>query len=487
MSSLSMELALQVVGLKMTGKIEDARNVAMRIVSTTGGDDNQSTMDPTGVMQLASAPGSSSDIRHLLLGHAGDNGDFEKTVLKFLAILDLPLEVSTGEPALAINHTTSSGQTLLHLAVFLNFPSIVKFLLNHGIDFDARDKNGYTALHFAALKKSLKCARLLVEAGAALDIVNALGKTPAEIAPSRFFNALYIDSDSSFSEELDEEEGAWADVEEESSEDEIATRPPPRRRSDRRSTQWRDKPSRRSSTVDLKSEKKDLTTSSGESKKAAEAAALVDEKQVMATIMDMFQRTLAQLQPPQGMIPHMPNLPQLRHLAGMPAWGALPQMPAVFPVYVPMSALPIPPALSALWEKRSGQQQEGDVSDPDGDSKQAQQQQWLGIPTAQEWRGMWEKWITLATLTARSNEEGEAPPAYTPREGGDDKEVVEKVNVDEDAEPVPSPVPQVSSTSNNRPVAYEAAPAIPEQEVKSYSYRPAKKQTRRAQKKSKRF
>ncbi len=34
-----MELALQVVGLKMTGKIEDARNVAMRIVSTTGSDE----------------------------------------------------------------------------------------------------------------------------------------------------------------------------------------------------------------------------------------------------------------------------------------------------------------------------------------------------------------------------------------------------------------------------------------------------------------
>ena len=94
---------------------------------------------------------------------------------------------------------------------------------------------------------------------------------------------------------------------------------------------------------------------------------------------------------------------------------------------------------------------------------------------------MWEKWITLATLSARSSEEGEAPPAYTPRES---EETIEKVKLDESAEPVPPPVPQVASTSTARPVAYDAVPTIPEQEVKSYGYRPTKKQTRRTQKKS---
>lgn len=475
-----MELALQVVGLKMTGKIEDARNVAMRIVSTTGGDESQSSMDPSHVMQLASSPGSSSDIRHLLLTHSSDNGDFEKLVLNSLAILNLSTETTTGSTASVINHSTSGGQTLLHLSVFLNFPTIVKFLLSHNIDLDARDKNGYTALHFAALKRSTKCARLLVEAGAALDIVNALGKTPSEIAPSGFFNFLHIDTDSCSSEGLDEEEGAWADVEEESSEEDVATRASIRRRLERKNPHWRDRPSRRSSTSDLKLDK-DSSSPLGEGKEAAGAVGLVDEKQVMATIMDVVQRTLAQLQHPQGMIPHIPNLPQLRHLAGMPAWGALPQMPAVFPVYVPMSALPIPalpiPPLSALWEKRIGSQQAGGVDE----DKSGKNQQWLGIPTAQEWRGMWEKWITLATLTARSSEEGEAPPAYTPRESDD---IVEKAGV-ENTEPVPPPVPQVSSSAAPRAVGYDAVPPISEQEVKSYGYRPTKKQTRRSQKKSK--
>jgi hypothetical protein len=48
-----MELALQVVGLKTTGKIEDAKNVAMRIVGNAGDpSDSQNGMDMDDMMQV---------------------------------------------------------------------------------------------------------------------------------------------------------------------------------------------------------------------------------------------------------------------------------------------------------------------------------------------------------------------------------------------------------------------------------------------------
>ena len=72
-----MGLALQIVGFKMTGRIEEAKNVAMHIV------------------------GSSSP-------RGGD-------------------------------HPCPSGQTMLHL----HYP----WFPQRGIDVDARDANGYTALH----------------------------------------------------------------------------------------------------------------------------------------------------------------------------------------------------------------------------------------------------------------------------------------------------------------------------------------------------
>ena len=72
-----MELALQVVGLKMTGKIEDARDVAMRIVNTTGPDNmnNNVTNAPGGPMQLAGSSRFSADLLHLLSTRSGEVDD----------------------------------------------------------------------------------------------------------------------------------------------------------------------------------------------------------------------------------------------------------------------------------------------------------------------------------------------------------------------------------------------------------------------------
>src|SRR4051794_40741299 len=93
-SCCRMELALQVVGLKMTGKIEDARSVAVRIVGNTCDSGSGTGVDSGNIMQLSSATTPSTsfstrDIRPLLLSRARDSPDFESLIVDFLSILDV--------------------------------------------------------------------------------------------------------------------------------------------------------------------------------------------------------------------------------------------------------------------------------------------------------------------------------------------------------------------------------------------------------------
>lgn len=459
-----MELALQVVGLKMTGKIEDARDVAMRIVNTTGPQNMGTTINnpSAGGMQLAGSSRFSAEVLHLLGTRPDAADNFEKLILDFLAVLDTPLAIPTYSIASTISHSTPSGQTMLHLAAFLGFSNVVQFLLVHHIDVDARDKNGYTALHFAVLKDSTTCARLLIDAGAALDIVNASGKTAAEIASPGLFEELFAedpsaddeDSESTWSENDNEEEAAWGDVEAISDDDSPAVaRHIRRRKSDRRPPSNKEKSSHKPSLPlpVTSSEDEDHVIRTPASKKVKEAG-IVDEKQMAASIMEMVQRTFAQLQHPQGM---MQNIPL--HLPGMPAWGALPQMPAAFPVFVPIP--------SRFWGDRRSDATQSD-SEADRGPKSPQ---WLGIPTTQEWKAMWERWA----LSVRPAEE--APPAYTPRS----TEEVEKPKT-ESADASTSSTATITSVTARR-VGYEARP-VPEREVKSFGYRPTK-QVRQQQKK----
>ncbi|KAF8122340.1 hypothetical protein EV363DRAFT_1555532 [Boletus edulis] len=198
-----MELALQVVGLKMTGKIEDAKNIALRIVGSTGTEDSPSGSNSAAddIMQVASS--SFHDIRPLLFLRLGERHDYEAAVIKFLSLVDVPIEKHSGMPPTA-DLTPPGGVLEIHL-------SLTEFLIAHGVDLDARDRNGCTALHFAILVQSKECTRLLVVAGADLEIVNALGKTPQDIAPSDFFEGIidHVTSEADLSQASveDEEDG----------------------------------------------------------------------------------------------------------------------------------------------------------------------------------------------------------------------------------------------------------------------------------------
>lgn len=195
-----MELALQVVGLQMTGQMQSARDVAMRVVGSGGAGSNgpspnngrNSTSSTPSGQSRASLPPGTDAISGLFATGRGSSQSFQNSVLSFLSLLDVDLSnestLPEGAPRLdALRLANSQGHTLLHLAVILGFHKLVEALLarKHAAPVNARDKNGYTALHFAALHGRLTVARTLLSRGARDDLINVEGKIPLTLAKEK--------------------------------------------------------------------------------------------------------------------------------------------------------------------------------------------------------------------------------------------------------------------------------------------------------------
>jgi ankyrin repeat protein len=75
--------------------------------------------------------------------------------------------------------TDRENRTELHYAIVDGKTERAKELILSGAcNIDAQDKQGYTPLHAAAQYKNVEIARLLIEKGARLDLVDSWGNTP---------------------------------------------------------------------------------------------------------------------------------------------------------------------------------------------------------------------------------------------------------------------------------------------------------------------
>ncbi|KAF8331875.1 uncharacterized protein EI90DRAFT_3122989 [Cantharellus anzutake] len=463
-----MELALQVVGLKMTGRIEEAKNVAMRIVgnsSPTGGDDVLSTgaLSP-GHSLTTSASTVARSVHHLhssvtehsaLLAHSSSR-DFQSVIIEFLGLLDIQVPAASAVSAReAISHSSPSGQTMLHLSALLGFHRLLKHLIQRGIDVDARDANGYTALHFAALSGRLACARFLVEGGADVEIVEARGRTAREIArwrdqidvelllqdaeqramvaqaaaladqgaeggESELEDAeAHTEEDFADEEYVDSEDASW-DGNEELTSPTTTIKPFRRDTGDVEGLDLSDVPSLNDNrplhlfSADMK-QSFDVppTTSYPDEKKHP----LPSEKSPQS----LFHRTLSHLHPPP--LPTLPNMPGLP----MPQWAVLPnqlqfphldlglhmpEIPMVFPVHIPTPSWP-----AAFQWQGSGGEKLAERNQQQQQQQQGQQNSWGGYDFASPWFGLHpNRWPTFSThAPAAAEKSNEHLPKYTPK------------------------------------------------------------------------
>ncbi|KAK9470452.1 uncharacterized protein V1510DRAFT_370178, partial [Dipodascopsis tothii] len=142
-----MELALQVVGLKMTGKIENAREIAMRLMGHTDRDPGSTGV--TGEEPIAATTAS--------LGP-----DLEANLLHFIDVIDYNDTVHKVHWQLR----NRCGQTMIHLAAILNLQRFVAAILARGASYKVRDRSGFTALHFATMHKHKDIVSRLLNSGA---------------------------------------------------------------------------------------------------------------------------------------------------------------------------------------------------------------------------------------------------------------------------------------------------------------------------------
>ena len=76
------------------------------------------------------------------------------------------------------------GQTLLHLAIHLRYRELVQKLIHWGIDLNARDVNGFTALHIGYLCDDALVIGFLEAERATPFVLDELGRSPTELAAS---------------------------------------------------------------------------------------------------------------------------------------------------------------------------------------------------------------------------------------------------------------------------------------------------------------
>lgn len=164
--------ALSVLGHKMTGKMEDLRDLAQRIA----GDGPPSW----GALAGQSPSGGGSGQQGSSFNAATFGVNVEAALLQCLDLNDL--DCSTNMPRW--NMRTPSGQTMLHLACSLGLHRFVAALLARGANPQPQDRGGFTPMHFAAIHNHPQIVRRLILSGADPTMRSLQGSTPLDMATS---------------------------------------------------------------------------------------------------------------------------------------------------------------------------------------------------------------------------------------------------------------------------------------------------------------
>jgi uncharacterized protein len=150
----------------------------VKLLLENGADPN--IQDKTyGTTALIAGAGNSKEMLEMLLNHGGDitikrfdgSGVFTSAVTGILMdrvktdVLEILLQKGADVND-AVTSGDAAGYTCLMMAARNNAPDLVRFLVKHGADINAKAKDGSTALSLAKKEKDEKMTVLLYELGA---------------------------------------------------------------------------------------------------------------------------------------------------------------------------------------------------------------------------------------------------------------------------------------------------------------------------------
>ncbi|KAJ3065110.1 SPT3 Dosage dependent suppressor of Ty-induced promoter mutations-like protein [Podochytrium sp. JEL0797] len=177
-----MELALQVVGLRMTGSLDSARNVCyllcarVRVCLCIYIDEFPSSLDAQIAMRIVNQTAQETMNDSSLSFDELKRNQLETAILN--ALFSMEEQETTDDLSSSPHHQVvltslldmtfhpSHGLNMLHIAALAGMTTLVKYLVSLDCDVDPRDRNGFTPLMFCVQSGQWECARILVRAGA---------------------------------------------------------------------------------------------------------------------------------------------------------------------------------------------------------------------------------------------------------------------------------------------------------------------------------
>lgn len=120
------------------------------------------------------------------------------------------------EHGVDVNAQDEQGRTALHMAAANGHCDVMKALLEHGANVELANCEGNTALHWACLNGQEQAVQLLMQNGASPSYLNGQDRTPVDEALTRSFQKV-VDLINSFS--APSKEVAHVEVDEETSPD----------------------------------------------------------------------------------------------------------------------------------------------------------------------------------------------------------------------------------------------------------------------------
>ncbi|RLV60361.1 ankyrin repeat domain-containing protein [Parashewanella curva] len=99
-------------------------------------------------------------------------------------LMIMQMMFKSGNRSFSINRPSHVGDrhTALHMAVVNDHNEVLTLLCANGADINVADKMGNYPIHLALLRRNVASVKLLLEGGAALDVLNSEDLTPIELA-----------------------------------------------------------------------------------------------------------------------------------------------------------------------------------------------------------------------------------------------------------------------------------------------------------------